>query len=272
MSRGVWRVGSNYTKMLKKSSKNAAKILILNWALASCIIRKLSCAANTVSNGGVKAVGRLVRRLVSLVWGLFLYALGIVLCIQANIGCAPWDVLHMGLSFKLGMTMGQTSILVGALICLIVFLLREKLGIGTLSNMLLIGVFMDLIFSLKIIPAANRIWTGMIVMIAGLFVIAFGSYFYIGAGFGAGPRDSLMVCLRRRVDWPVGVCRALVEGSALLLGFLMGGKVGIGTVIAVFGIGLCVQIVFSFLRFDPAAVKHASLSDAGARFIKPRKE
>lgn len=209
-----------------------------------------------------------MRRLLSLVWGLWLYALGIVLCVQANIGCAPWDVLHMGLSFKLGMTMGQMSILVGALICLLVFLLREKLGIGTLLNMLLIGIFMDLIFSFEIIPTFQRLWIGVLVMIAGLFVIALGSYFYIGSGFGAGPRDSLMVSVRRRVNWPVGLCRALVEGSALLLGFFLGGQVGVGTVIAVFGIGLCVQIVFSLLRFDPTEVKHESLSDTCARFLR----
>gem|GEM_PF-185757 len=200
-----------------------------------------------------------LRRLFSLVVGLFLYAAGIVLCIQANIGCAPWDVLHMGLSFKLGITMGQVSILVGAVVCLIVFLLREKLGIGTLLNMLLIGVFMDLLFALKIIPLINQLWVGVLVMVTGLFVIALGSYFYIGSGFGAGPRDSLMVCFKRRTGWPVGACRALVEGSALLLGYFLGGQVGIGTVMAVFGISFCIQIVFSLLRFDPAAVRHETL-------------
>jgi len=218
-----------------------------------------------IPEGGVKAVGHFLRRLLFLVWGLFLYALGIVLCVQANIGCAPWDVLHMGLSFKLGLTMGQVSILVGALVCLIVFLLHEKLGMGTLLNMLLIGIFMDLIFSLQVIPAMEHVSTGVIAMVAGLFVIALGSYFYIGAVFGAGPRDSLMVSVRRRSNWPVGACRALVEGSALLLGFVLGGKVGIGTVIAVAGIGFCVQIVFGLLRFDPAAVRHETLAGTWAR-------
>ena len=202
-----------------------------------------------------------LRRFFSLILGLFLYAFGIVLCLQANIGCAPWDVLHTGLSIKLGMTVGQASILVGALICLIVFLLREKLGIGTLLNMLLIGVFIDLIFSLEIIPAMDHLWIGVIVMVSGLFVIALGSYFYIGSGFGAGPRDSLMVSLRRRTNWPVGACRALTEGSALALGYFLGGLVGIGTVIAALGIGFCVQIVFNLLRFDPVTVKHETLSD-----------
>ncbi|MCL1854537.1 MAG: hypothetical protein FWF86_02290 [Clostridia bacterium] len=210
-------------------------------------------------------MGRFLLRLASLVWGLFLYALGIVLCVQANIGCAPWDVLHMGLSSKVGMTMGQMSIIVGALICLIVYLLHEKLGVGTLLNMLLIGVFMDVIFSLEVIPPMNSLWAGILVMIAGLFVIAVGSYFYMGSGFGAGPRDSLMVSLRRHTRWPVGVCRALVEGTVLLVGFFLGGQVGVGTVIAVFGIGFCVQIAFHLLSFDPAKVNHETVSGTWAR-------
>jgi len=212
------------------------------------------------------AVGYYLRRLASLLWGLFLFAIGIVLCVQANIGCAPWEVLHMGLSYKLGITMGQISILVGAVICLAVYLLQEKLGVGTLLNMLLIGIFIDLTFALNIIPVINDLWIGIIVMVAGLFVIALGSYFYIGSGFGAGPRDNLMVSLRRRTNWPVGVCRALVEGTALLLGYFLGGQVGIGTIIAVFGIGFCVQIVFHLLRFDPAKVEHETLSNAWSHF------
>lgn len=209
-------------------------------------------------------MGLFLRRLLSLVWGLLLYALGIVLCVQANIGCAPWDVLHMGLSLKIGITMGQISILVGGLICVIVLLLREKLGMGTLLNMFLIGIFMDLIFYVNIIPAMSSLWSGVIMMIVGLFVIALGSYFYIGSGFGAGPRDSLMVSLKRHSHWPVGTCRALVEGLALLLGYILGGKVGIGTIIAVFGIGFCVQIVFHVLRFDPAVITHETLSGTWA--------
>ena len=218
-----------------------------------------------------EAVKYFLHRFCSLIWGLFLYALGIVLCVQANIGCAPWEVLHMGLSLKLGMTMGQVSIAVGALICLIVFLLREKLGLGTLLNMLLIGVFIDVIFAVKVIPAIHSLWTGIAMILAGLFVIAFGTFFYMGSGFGAGPRDSLMVSITRRTHWPVGVCRMLVEGSVLILGYFLGGQVGIGTVIAVFGIGFCVQIVFSLLRFDPTAIQHETLSDTWSHVLSAAK-
>jgi uncharacterized membrane protein YczE len=94
-----------------------------------------------------------------------------------------------------------------------------------------------------------------------MFVISLGSYFYIKSGYGAGPRDSLMVALRRMTRLPVGLCRVLVEGSAVLAGWILGGPVGAGTVFAAFGIGVCIQITFSALRFEAASVRHETLSD-----------
>jgi uncharacterized membrane protein YczE len=173
----------------------------------------------------------------------------------------------MGLSRFTGWSMGRMSISVGALICVLVLLLHEKLGLGTILNMLLIGIFMDLIFAIDIIPLLNNMWFGIVMMIAGLFIIALGSYFYMGAGFGAGPRDSLMVAVKRRLNIPVGACRAMVEGAALLAGYFLGGQVGVGTVIAVFGIGFCVQIVFKLLKFNPAAVEHETLHGTWKRFV-----
>ena len=109
---------------------------------------------------------------------------------------------------------------------------------------------------------------GLIEITLGLFVIAFGSYFYIKAGFGAGPRDYLMIVLRRRTRLSVGVSRGLVEGTAVLLGWLLGGPVGGGTVLAAFGISLCIQIVFSLLKFEPAAVQHETLTVTWQRLRK----
>ncbi len=202
-----------------------------------------------------------VRRFASLIFGLFLYALGVVLGLQANIGYAPWDVFHVGLTQHFSITVGTASILVGAILCLVVFVLGEKLGLGTLLNMLLIGTFIDLISSLHLIPKMQNFWLGALMMIVGLFIIAFGSFFYIRSGFGAGPRDSLMVTITRRTHWPVGVCRAIVEGSALVIGYFLGGMVGFGTLIAVVGISFCVQIVFALLHFKPDNVKHETLVD-----------
>lgn len=199
-------------------------------------------------------------RFISLIWGLFLFAVGIVLTMKANIGFAPWDVLHSGLSEQTGISFGTVSILIGLLICVLVVLLGEKLGLGTLLNMVLIGSVIDILLKAELIPAAQGFATGLIVMLIGLFVIAFGSYFYIKAGFGAGPRDYLMIVLQRRTKLSVGVSRGLVEGTAVLLGWLLGGPVGGGTVLAAFGISMCIQLVFTWLKFEPAAIEHETLT------------
>ena len=199
------------------------------------------------------------RRLGELVLGLFLFAVGIVLTMKANLGFGPWEVFHQGVSGRIGMSIGNVSILTGLVICVLVVLAGEKLGLGTLLNMVLIGVFMDRILVLGVIPRMGSFLPGLLLMFAGLFTISLASYFYIGSGFGAGPRDSLMVALERRTGMAVGLCRIIVEGSAVLFGWLLGGPVGLGTVIAAFGIGSCIQVVFRLLKFDAREVRHETL-------------
>jgi uncharacterized membrane protein YczE len=157
---------------------------------------------------------------------------------------------------------------VGALIVALVFLLGEKIGLGTIFNMFMIGLFMDLILFLDFIPLFNHFWIGTLVHILGLFIISLGTYFYISSAFGAGPRDSLMVAITRKTGLPVGLCRGIVEISVVLIGWLLGGMVGLGTVISAFSIGFCVQITFRLLRFDPTQVKHETF---GVMFQNLRK-
>lgn len=201
----------------------------------------------------------LLARFLRLVLGLFLYALGIVVTMKANIGYSPWEVFHAGLGKSIGMTIGNVSILTGLLIVLIAHLMGEKLGLGTLLNMVLIGVFMDQLLSLGLIPVVTHWFPGFLVMLSGLLVISLASYFYIGSGFGAGPRDSLMVALTRKTGLAVGLCRGGIELAAVIVGWFLGGLVGIGTVVSAFAIGLCVQSTFRALRFDPADVRHETL-------------
>jgi uncharacterized membrane protein YczE len=199
-------------------------------------------------------------RLLRLVFGLFLYALGIVVTLKAHVGFAPWDVLHVGLSKTTGMTIGLASILVGILIVAVAFFLGEKLGVGTILNMILIGVFLDFILKLNVIPVMNYFLAGFIMLIVGLFIISLATYFYIGSGFGAGPRDSLMVALARKTKQPIGLCRGIIEVVAVIVGWQLGGMVGIGTVIAAFAVGICIQITFRLLKFDAKKVDHQTLA------------
>lgn len=198
-------------------------------------------------------------RILRLIFGLFLYALGIVVTLKAHVGYAPWDVLHVGLAKTTGMTIGLASIMVGILIVLVAFFLGEKLGLGTILNMILIGVFIDLILKIDVIPMMGNFILGVVVLIVGLFIISLATYFYIGSGFGAGPRDSLMVALARRTGLPIGFCRGSIEVIAVIVGWRLGGMVGIGTIIAALAIGFCIQLTFRVLKFDPKKVDHQTL-------------
>ena len=206
-------------------------------------------------------------RVARLIAGLFLYSLGIVFTIQANIGYAPWDVFHAGLVKTIGVTMGMASIFVGFAIVIIVVLLGEKIGLGTVLNMLLIGAFLDMILMPSIIPLAAGFVSGVFMLAVGLFIIAFASYLYISSGFGAGPRDSLMVAITRKTKLPVGVCRAVIETAAVVIGWFLGGMAGVGTIISAFGIGFCIQIVFRLLKFDVAAIMHETILQTIRAFL-----
>jgi len=217
-----------------------------------------------------KARKSLFLRLLRLIFGLFLYALGIVITLKAHVGYAPWDVLHVGLAKTTGMTIGLASILVGILIVAIAFFLGEKLGLGTILNMILIGVFLDFILKLNLIPAMDNFIWGVIMLIVGLFVISLATYFYIGSGFGAGPRDSLMVSLARKTKLPIGFCRGTIEVIAVVVGWKLGGMVGIGTVIAALAIGFCIQITFRVLKFDAKKVDHQTVAETYKTLFLPR--
>lgn len=199
-------------------------------------------------------------RLLHLTWGLFLYALGIVVTLNAQIGYMPWDVFHVGLAKSIGISIGTASIITGLVIGIIALLLGEKLGLGTILNMVLIGVFLDLILELQIIPVANSFLAGIIMLILGLFIIAIASYFYIGSAFGAGPRDSLMVALTRKTRLPVGVCRGIIELLAIFAGWKLGGMVGLGTILSAIVIGFCVEITFKLFQFDATVIQHETVN------------
>lgn len=198
------------------------------------------------------------KRLIRLMIGLTLFSIGIVILINANMGLAPWDAFHIGLSQHTGLTFGQVSIIVGLVLLIITYHLYESIGIGTIFNIVVMGIIIDIIFHFNLIPQSNSPLSGMIMLYIGMQLIALGSYFYIGSGFGTGPRDALMVGLVRISKKPVGLIRAIIELTVLSLGILLGSKIGIGTLIIAFGIGPIVQITFSLLKFDVHQVKHAA--------------
>ncbi|MEG1641531.1 MAG: hypothetical protein RR272_00315 [Synergistaceae bacterium] len=195
-----------------------------------------------------------------LVFGLFLYAVGIFLSIRANIGLAPWDAFTIGICNLTGFSYGWISISIGVVILVLDYFMNEMVGYGTILNIFLIGWFVDLLVFLNLVPYISNFFLGVLVLLLGQVVISFGSYFYIGAAFGCGPRDFLMVALGKRLPkLPIGVVRGMIESTVLFMGFMMNAKVGLGTVIAACGISFIMQYVFSFLHFDVKGVKHETL-------------
>jgi uncharacterized membrane protein YczE len=201
--------------------------------------------------------------------GLFLYALGIVFTINANLGLSPWDVFHQGISRLTGITMGQASIITGLMIVLLDWVFGERVGLGTICNMLFIGIFMDFLMINHIVPTFNNIVIRIIMMILGMFIIGIASYFYIGAGLGSGPRDGLMLALTKKTNKSVRLIRNCIEFIVLVVGYFLGGTVGFGTLIMVIGGGYFVQFVFKIFKFDVRKVKHKFIDDY-AKFIKEK--
>lgn len=197
-----------------------------------------------------------VIRLFRLFFGLFLYAVGIVLTMQAHIGYAPWEVFHAGIAKVMGVQIGTVTILVGLVIGIAVMLFGEPLGLGTVCNMVVIGLFMNILLASGLFAELSNPVLGVVQLIAGLFVISLASYFYISSGFGAGPRDSLMVLLSRKTKFSVGTCRGAIEVGVTAVGFLLGGFLGWGTLLSAVLIGFCIQITFKVLHFDPKKVEH----------------
>ena len=207
-----------------------------------------------------------MKKIMSIIFRLLLgficCAFGTVMAIQSNLGLSPWDVFHQGLSNITGLTIGQASIIVGLIVVTTTLLLKLEIGLGTIANMIIIGFFIDLIIYIDIIPLSSTLFSGVLMLIGSLVMMAIGSYFYISCKMGCGPRDGLMVVLVRVTGKSVGVIRFFIELSVLIVGWLLGGKVGIGTLITVMTVGSCVQLVFKIFKFDVKKVRHKNLKES----------
>lgn len=193
-------------------------------------------------------------RWIRLLGGLFLFALGVVMTLRAELGISPWDVLADGIHLHTPLTFGMAVIAIGAVLITVAAAFGIRPGPGTLANMLLIGVFADLMLATDIGAGLDddRLILRVAVLLGGVAVIGLGSALYIGAQLGAGPRDSLMVTVATRTGWSVRLSRTIIEGSALLLGAILGGSVGIGTAVFAVTIGPSVHFFFDLFGMDGA--------------------
>jgi uncharacterized protein len=181
---------------------------------------------------------KLLPRFIIYFFGLLIMALGIVLILRADIGATPWDVLHVGLYYQFGLTIGSWSIIVGLIILAVSALLTKSIPqIGAILNMLSVGLFIDMFLFIPFLITPHTIWGKAIMFLIGLIIMCYGMGFYISANLGAGPRDSLMLALTSLTGWKVRNIRVTMEVVVLLIGWLLGGPVFWGTVLLSISIG-----------------------------------
>ncbi|MBC8162137.1 MAG: hypothetical protein H7Z42_13070 [Roseiflexaceae bacterium] len=205
----------------------------------------------------------MTKRWVMLLAGLVLYGVGIALMVRSQLGLNPWDILHQGISERTGISIGVVGIFTGVLIMLAWFPLGQRPGWGTLVNIVLIGLVTDA--ALAILPDVTMVALRVLLLAGGILAIGFGSGLYLSADMGAGPRDGLMVGLTRTTGWNVRTVRTAIELTVLVIGWVLGGTVGIGTLAFAFGIGPVVQFALRLLGVpiaapvvgvQPAAIHH----------------
>lgn len=186
-------------------------------------------------------------RLARLLPGLVLFGIGIALMVDADIGLSPWQVLHQGISRRTGIPLGTVVIIVGVIVLSLWIPLRERIGLGTLGNVIIIGVVLDIALWLSPIDEL-ALWQQVAMMVSGVATIGVASALYIGAGLGPGPRDGLMTGLAKR-GYRIGLVRTAIEVTVLVIGWLLGGTVGIGTVTFALGVGPIIGALLPRLQY-----------------------
>ena len=200
-------------------------------------------------------------RLVELTIGQVVTAVGIVFMMQANLGLEPWSVLQQGLNRTFGITFGTAVVVVSTSIIILDLLLGERIGLGMVFSAVLCGPIIDFISARNWIAQQTKLLPGLVFLFLGLELLAFGTYLSMRVGLGCGARDALMVAMAKRTGITVGICRVASELAATLIGWLMGGQVGIGTVLSAAGIGTLIEVNFRLFRYHAVDEKHEYLSD-----------
>ncbi len=201
----------------------------------------------------------LLKKMPLLFFGLFLYAVGIVEVLYANLGVSPWETLSLGIINHTPLTLGQTSQIIGLLVLVISYFIGVIPGIASIFNMYFIGFFIDLVDNAGILKIPKTLLGKLILLLVGILTIGWATYFYLKVELGAGPRDGLMEGLVKKLNKPVWLIRGVIETTVLTIGYFLGGIVGIGTIITAFTIGFAVQWAFKVGKYDSKTVEHEDL-------------
>lgn len=191
----------------------------------------------------------MLRRLIQLYIGLVLYGVSTAMFVRADLGADPWNVFHLGVMKRLSLDIGTVMIVTGALVLLLWIPLRQRPGLGTISNVIVLGLAADA--ALSLMPVLDSLMARGALLVSAVVVNAIATGMYIGAGFGAGPRDGLMTGIHARTGWSVRTIRTAIEVSVLFIGWLLGGTVGVGTVVYALAIGPLIQLCLPWFRQKP---------------------
>ena len=199
-------------------------------------------------------------RLFETVLGLAIAGVAFYMIVKANIGLSPWDAFAMAVSYYIPITYGQAVQLVGIVVLAADLLMREKIGLGTLADVLIVGWVIDLMSLWDPMPVCGTTVEGVAVMIAALLLIGLGQFLYMRAGLSGGPRDALTVGIGRRMrKLPIGAVQCIMQGVVFVVALVMGGPIGVGTFVFAFCAGPAAQLVFNLCRFEPRDVEHEGL-------------
>ena len=218
----------------------------------------------------------MTRKTVFLEWlriaaGLLVFSFGVHLTIFANIGLAPWDCLGMGVARHTPLNYGLAMTAMSVCVLVIDLALKERIGFGTIIDALLTGNFVQMFNDLNPLPLNDVLWRGVVIMLAGFVFMALGMMVYMRGEQGCGPRDALLVGLGKRLPRaPIGLVEIMVLSVVLLGGWLLGGPVGAGTLLSVFGTGIVLQLVYSAFRFEPRSVNHKGLAEVSRVLVAGR--
>ena len=193
----------------------------------------------------------MLRRLIQLYFGLMLYGVSTAVYVRANLGADPWNVFHLGVAGLTSVNLGVVMILTGAAVLLLWIPLRQRPGLGTISNVIVLGLAADA--TLALMPPLESLWLRGLMLGLAVILNALATGMYIGAGFGAGPRDGLMTGIHARTGWSVRWIRMAIELSVLVIGTLLGGTFGIGTVIYALANGPLIQICLPWFQLPRVA-------------------
>ena len=208
----------------------------------------------------MKPLTKILLEWLKIISGLIVFSLGVHLTIYANIGLAPWDCLGMGIANHTPLNYGMSMTLIAVTVLIIDILLKERIGFGTIIDAFFTGSFIQAFNYLNPFPENRNLWLGIGIMLVGFVFMALGMWIYMSCRQCCGPRDALLVGLGKRFKKiPIGIVEVMLWAVVLLFGYLLGGPVGIGTLISTFCAGLMMQLVYNIIKFEPRKLKHRNV-------------